>query len=62
MSADAAVVLGAYLDDVVAGVPAQAAARVPALATYQFLHEVVRHRVSQHGVIVLRVDRQCLNE
>jgi hypothetical protein len=31
-------------------------------ATYQFLHEVVRHRVSQHGVIVLRVDRQCLNE
>ena len=34
--AEAAVVLGAYLDDVVVGVPAQAAARVPGLAAQAF--------------------------
>ena len=34
--AEAAAVLGAYLDDVVVGVPAQAAARAPALAAQAF--------------------------
>ena len=34
--AEAAVVLGAYLDDVVVGLPAEAAGRVPALAAQAF--------------------------
>ena len=34
--AEAAVVLGAYLDDVVVGLPAEAVARVPSLAAQAF--------------------------